>query len=186
VIRPSARRDHDAVDHAGAVDVLGSRRGHVGLERRVGGRSATFENAQRRKRERRVAQLRDRLVLREEVLGNPLEVGVVPDVLRCATSRDHDPRVLRRVDLGEGEVGVPGVARLLRVRVVALDEVVDDELKLFLARGCDLDVVALFEQALVRIQHLQRLRRVSGEQQDLGHLGTSLGMWRPRDPVRLV
>jgi hypothetical protein len=59
------------------------------------------------------------------------------------------------VDVGEGQVGLPGVAGLLGVGVVAVDEVVDEKLQLLLGRAGDVDLVALFEQALVGV-HVRR------------------------------
>src|SRR5437764_1188005 len=49
------------------------------------------------------------------------------------------------------------------------DELVHHELKLLLRRPRDMDLVALLEQPLVRVHHLQRLGRVAGEHQDLAH-----------------
>ena len=145
MIRPRPSGDHHAVDDGGAVHVLGPRRPNVGLERGISRRPAPLEHTGRSERKRRVAELRDRLLLGEKVLDDVPEVGVVTDVLGGPPSWDHEGDVLRRIDLREGEVCVPGIARLLGVGVIALDEVVDDELKLLLAWGRDLDLVALLD-----------------------------------------
>jgi hypothetical protein len=116
-----------------------------------------------------VAELGNRLLLVEEVLDDALEVGVVADVLGRAPARHDDRRIACRVDVREREISVPGVARLLGVGVVAVDEVVDDELQLLLRGGGDLDLVTILEQPLVGVQHFERLRGVAGEDQDLGH-----------------
>src|SRR5947207_2855110 len=82
-------------------------------------------------------------------------------------ARDHQRCVPRRIDLAEGQVRRPGVARLLRVGVVALDEIVHDQLELLLRRRRDVDLVTLLSQTLVRIEDLERLGGVAGEDQDL-------------------
>jgi len=120
-----------------------------------------------------VAKLRDRLVLRHEVPHDPLDIRIVADVLGRPPAGDDQGHIVRRVDVREGDIGRPGVPGLLGVGVVAVDEVVDHELELLGRWRGDVDLVALFEQALVGVHDLQRLRGVAGEYQDLWHDGSS-------------
>src|SRR2546426_8448492 len=167
VIRPRPRRHHDSVHHRLRVDELRPRRTHVRRQRRVRRRPSPPQHPRRRERERRVAELRHRLRALEEVPDDPLAVRVVADVLGGAAARDHQRGVLGRIDLAEGEVRRPGVARLLCVGVVALDEVVHHELELLLRRRRDVDLVALLPQTLVGVEDLERLGGVAGQDQDL-------------------
>ena len=169
MIGPGARRDHHAVHDRRAVHELRARRADVRLQRRVGGGAPPLEHPGGGQRERSVAQLRNRLLGLEEVPDDPLHVRVVADVLGCPAAGNHERDVVARIHVREGEVGVPGVAGLLRVGVVAVDEVMDDELELLPRGRGDLDVVAGLEQALVGVHDLERFRGVAGEHQDLGH-----------------
>src|SRR6202022_1979572 len=101
-----------------------------------------------------------------EVTDDPLDVAVIADVLGGASTRDHDRGVVGGVDVLEGEVGVPAVTGLLRIRVVARLEIVDDEMELLLAQRRDLDVVSLLLQALIGIHHFQRLAGITGQDQN--------------------
>ena len=76
-----------------------------------------------------MAELRHRPAPFEEVADDALAVGVVPDVLRRAPAGNDERDVRGGIDVLEREVGGPGVARLLGVRVEAFHEVVDDELE---------------------------------------------------------
>src|SRR5204862_7193635 len=67
MVRPRARGHHHAVDHTRAVDELGTGSDHVGLERRVGRGAASGQDVARGEHERRVAEMRDRLLIAEEV-----------------------------------------------------------------------------------------------------------------------
>ena len=62
------------------------------------------------------------------------------------------------------------MAELLGVGVEAVDEVVHDELQLLLLRGRDVHLVPCLAQPLVRVEDLERLGCVSGEDQDAGHV----------------
>ena len=77
-----------------------------------------------------MADLGHRLVRVEEGLEDLAEFGVVAEVLGGAAARDDESGVLAGVDLGEGQVGGPGVAGLLGVGVEAGFEVMDDEAEL--------------------------------------------------------
>ena len=106
------------------------------------------------------------LLLVEEVADDPLNVAVIPDVLRSAPARNHDRGVVVRVDVFEREVGVPAIPGLLGIGVVARLEVMHHEVELLLAEGRDLDLVSLLLQPLIGIHHLQRLTRITGQDQN--------------------
>jgi len=169
VVGPRACRHHQTVDHYLGVDELRAGRRHVGGKRGVGGGAAAMQDAERRQRERRVAELGHGTRILEEVPDDPLEVRIVAEVLGCPAAGDDEGRVPGRVDLGEGEVGRPRLARLLRVGVEALDEVVYHELEPLPRWRRDLDFVPFLAQALIRIEDLERLRSVAGENEDACH-----------------
>jgi hypothetical protein len=78
-----------------------------------------------------MAELRHRpRISREEVLDDALEVGVVADVLGSAAAGDDERGVVGRLDVGEGEVGLPGVSRLLGVGVEAVLEVMESPVRI--------------------------------------------------------
>jgi hypothetical protein len=58
-----------------------------------------------------VAQLGDGLVGVHEVADDPLDVGVVADVLGGAATGDDQGDVVGWVDVGERDIGGPGVAQ---------------------------------------------------------------------------
>jgi hypothetical protein len=114
-----------------------------------------------------VADLGHRLVGVEERLEDLAELGVIAQILRGATARDHQSGVLARIDLREAEIRRPGVARLLGVRVEARLEVVYDEPQPLAGGGRDMNLVALLPQPLVRVENLEGLGGVAGDDQDL-------------------
>jgi hypothetical protein len=173
MVGPGARRDHHAVHDPGAVDELTAGGLDVRLKRRVGGGAPPVEHSGRRQHQRCVAELGHRLLVVEEVTDDPLDVGVVADVLRRATAGNDQSDVVAGLDVGERQIGLPGVAGLLRVGVEAVDEVVDDELKLLLLGGRHVDLVSLLQQPLVGVHHLEGLRGIAGQQQHLGHMNHS-------------
>jgi hypothetical protein len=59
--------------------------------------------------QRHVAQLRHRLIGREEVFDDACAVGVITNVFRCSLTRDHEGNVISGVDVGEGKVCIPGI-----------------------------------------------------------------------------
>jgi hypothetical protein len=64
------------------------------------------------------------------VLDDPLDVRIVADVFGRPPAGDDYRDVVGRIDVGEGHVRRPAVARLPGVHVVAIDEVVHHELEL--------------------------------------------------------
>ncbi|KJS51820.1 hypothetical protein VM98_35070, partial [Streptomyces rubellomurinus subsp. indigoferus] len=117
---PGAGRDDQAVDHGLAVDELGAGRLDVGGVGRVGGAAAAVQQSGRRGDQRSVAALGDGLVGAEEVLGEPLPVRLVAQLLGGAAAGDADGSVLGRFALGDRGVRRPRVAARLGGGVLAV------------------------------------------------------------------
>jgi hypothetical protein len=132
-----------------------------------------------------VAELGDRILALHEVPNDALHVGVVADVLGRPAAGDDHGDVVGRVHVREGDVGGPGVPGLLGVGVVAVHEVVHHELELLDRGRGDVDLVSLFEQALVGVHHLEGLGGVTGEDHDLRHGVSRHELWLTLYPSQL-
>ena len=110
-----------------------------------------------------MAELGYRFLAIEEVPDNALAVRVVADVLGRAPAGYHQSRIVGWIDLGKGDVGVPAVAWLFCVGVIARLKIVHHEVQLLLRGSCDVNLVSFFLQSLIGIHHFQRLCGISGE-----------------------
>ena len=72
------------------------------------------------------------------------------------------------VDIGKGHVGVPAVARLLCVGVVARLKIVHDKVQLLLAGRGDVYFITFLSESLVQVHHLQRFGCIARQDQDFG------------------
>ena len=167
VVGPAADGDEGAVDHDIAVDELGPGCADVGLEVGVAGDRLALRAARRDHEQRAVAVGRDRLARLDEVADDRDGLRLVPQVLGRPAAGQDEAVVGRRVDLVEPEVGLDAVAGLLGVGVEAGLEVVDDREEGPLRRGDDVDLPALFLEAVLGVVDLLRLARVAGQEQDL-------------------
>jgi|GEM_PF-4083698 len=161
MIGPGPSGDHLAVDHRIGIDIGPAGRPDIRLERRIGRGPLAVEGAGGRQHQRRVAELRHRLLLIEEVPDDVLDVTVVADVLGARPPGMSDRHVVGRVDVGKSKVGVPAVPRFLGIGIEPWFEIVDDEVELLLAGSRDLSFGIVTARGLGRDHAMVRaLRRV--------------------------
>src|SRR6266496_4928004 len=114
-----------------------------------------------------MAKLRYRLSVFKEVADDFLAIGIVADVLRCSSSRNHEGCVITGVHVCKCEIGVPAVPGLFRVRVVTLFKIMYHESQFFLAWRGNMNLVPLLFEPLIGIHHLKGLGGITGQNQNL-------------------
>nr|WP_284292573.1 hypothetical protein [Luteimicrobium album] len=92
----------------------------------------------------------------------------MPSTTSTAICGHGDGHVVVGVHVAEGDVRLPRAPELLGVCVERVHEVVDDELQPLLLGGGDVHLVPGLLEPLVGVEDFERLRRVAGEDQDLG------------------
>src|SRR5690348_8664484 len=127
MIRPSSGGDHEAVYHGFAIDEGSACRLHIRLQGRISGSSSAFEHTCCGQHQRSMAELGYRFLAIEEMSDDALAVRIVADVLGGAPARYHQSGIRGWINVSEGDIGVPTVARLFRIGIEARLKVVHDE-----------------------------------------------------------
>lgn len=110
VVVEGASADEVAIDHAGFIDEDATTDFEIELALGYGGHFAALHAAGVGGDLHTVADTGDGLVVFEEVSRDANEVFVVADVLRSATTGEEDPEVIIRIDIGERDIGLDGIA----------------------------------------------------------------------------
>ena len=154
---------------SGRVDERRAGVRHIAWQRREGGGAAALEEPVDGRHLRPVADRADRQVVGEEVLGDAAHVGIGADVLGRATAGDHERAVALDLDLGERDVDGQAAAGLLRVGVIALVEVVHDELDRAARERGHVDLPAGLAQPVQRVHGVEVLGGVAGDHERARH-----------------
>src|SRR5215813_11615894 len=113
--------------------------------------------------QRSMAELSHGLLAIEEVSQDAYTVWMIANVLWRSSTWDHEGHVVGWIDIGEGDVGVPGVARLFRVGIEAGLKIMHDKMQLLFCGGRYVNLVSFFFQSLIRIHDLERLSGIAGQ-----------------------
>src|SRR4051812_4051968 len=110
VVVPGTAADQVAVDDAGLVDEGAAADLEVELAFRHGGHTASAHAIGSRRNLDAMADAGDRLVFGEKVPGDPDQICIVADILGGATAAEENAEIILLVYVGEGDIGVDGVA----------------------------------------------------------------------------
>src|SRR5262249_36620003 len=167
VIRPAA--DEVAVDDARLVheDTAAALQGQFALRDR--GHPPALDAPSPRRDLDAVADARDRFLRREEMAGDTEQVLVLPDVLRRPAPAEKNAQVLLRIDVAEGNVGFDRVALPLLRDGPARLHFVQHHLVPPLLWGRHDRRKAVFLEAEVRVERVDRFARVADDDQYFVH-----------------
>src|SRR5258708_35280203 len=107
MVGPSSRRYHGSVNHRFRVYEFGSRRLYIRLESWIGRGALPFKHARCNQCQRRVAELRHRLLLFEEVSNDAQAIRVIANVFARAAARDHQRPEVGGLVSSEGQACFP-------------------------------------------------------------------------------